>query len=161
MLKALDADEQAALLAHEEAHLRHHHQAYLQLTRLAVAGNPLLRPLLALVHTGTERWSDEVAAHAIGNREVTARAVGRAALASHRHGQPSPAAVSAIAGSASQSQLAFPHQLAAESSTEHGATTGCRILLILSLCSITAGMTAMAGHKQVEHIEMTVLDVSR
>jgi Zn-dependent protease with chaperone function len=81
MLQALDADEQRVLFAHERAHLRHHHHRYLRLTQLATATLPALAPLNARVRLATERWADEEAVRDIGNRDVVARAIARAALA--------------------------------------------------------------------------------
>jgi len=45
MLRTLSADERRALLAHEAAHLTYRHHVYTQLTDVAAAANPLLRPL--------------------------------------------------------------------------------------------------------------------
>ncbi len=161
MLEALDPDERAALLAHEDAHLRHHHQIYVQLTKLAAAANPLLKPFVDLVDTGTERWADEAAAAATGDRELAARAVARAALAAHRHGRRPPVAVSSVAGSAAESQLAFRinRLLCPPPSAARRVVAGA--LLILAVCAGTGGMAAAVGHEQVEHIEMTVLDAHR
>ncbi|MDJ1131019.1 M56 family metallopeptidase [Streptomyces iconiensis] len=80
MLSALDRDEREALLAHERAHLTSRHHRYLLVTRLAGCANPLLRPLREAVAYHAERWADEDAADAVGDRKVTARAVARAAL---------------------------------------------------------------------------------
>lgn len=81
MLRALPADERRALLAHEHAHLKHRHHLYIQLTELGARANPLLRPLVGAVRLEVERWADEDAAMATGDRVVTARAIARAALA--------------------------------------------------------------------------------
>ncbi|KQV13950.1 MULTISPECIES: M56 family metallopeptidase [unclassified Kitasatospora] len=81
MLACLDADEQDALIAHERAHLSGRHHRYLLVVRLAAAVNPFLRPLREAVSFSAERWADEEAAQAVGDRRLTARAVGRAALA--------------------------------------------------------------------------------
>lgn len=81
MLRALPPQERRALLAHEQAHLRHRHHLHIQLTELAARANPLLRPLVPVVRTGVERWADEDAAAATGDRQATARAIARAALA--------------------------------------------------------------------------------
>ena len=83
MLQALPADERRALLAHEHAHLQHRHHLYIQLSELAGRANPLLHPLVTAVRTGVERWADEDAAAATGDRRTTARAIARAALAQH------------------------------------------------------------------------------
>ncbi|KLJ03865.1 M56 family metallopeptidase [Streptomyces sp. KE1] len=80
MLESLDADERHALLAHEQAHLDGRHHRLLLAVRLAACLNPLLRPLRSAVAYGAERWADEEAAMAVGDRRLTARAVGRAAL---------------------------------------------------------------------------------
>ncbi|MFJ9518530.1 M56 family metallopeptidase [Kitasatospora sp. NPDC101801] len=81
MLACLDEDERGALIAHERAHLSGRHHRYLLLVRLAAAVNPFLRPLREAVAFSAERWADEEAAQAVGDRRLTARAVGRAALA--------------------------------------------------------------------------------
>jgi hypothetical protein len=81
MLQALDADERRVLFAHERAHLRCHHHRYLRLTQLAAATLPVLGPLNARVRLATERWADEEAVRDIGDREVVARAIARAAIA--------------------------------------------------------------------------------
>lgn len=81
MLRALPAPERRVLLAHEAAHLRHHHHVYLQLVELSAAANPLLLPLASSVRIGVERWADEDAAAAVGDRTLAARAVARASLA--------------------------------------------------------------------------------
>lgn len=70
------------LLAHERAHLTGRHHLFLTATALAAAANPMLRPLRTAVGYTVERWADEAAAERVGNRRSTARAVGKAALAS-------------------------------------------------------------------------------
>lgn len=84
MLTALTAAEQEVLLAHERAHLRGHHYAFTSLAQLAAAANPLLRPLASAVAYTVERWADEHAATAVGDRHRVARTVGKAALAAKR-----------------------------------------------------------------------------
>lgn len=81
MLRALPADERRALMAHEHAHLRHRHHLYIQLAELGARANPLLHPLVEVVRVGVERWADEDAATATGDRRLMARAIARAALA--------------------------------------------------------------------------------
>ena len=83
MLKELPAQERRVLLAHEMAHLRHHHHLYVLGADLSAAANPLLRPLAAAVREGVERWADEEAAAAAGNRHTAALALARASLAQH------------------------------------------------------------------------------
>lgn len=84
MLRALSAPERAALLAHERAHLDGRHHLFLTLTAYAASVHPALRMLRAPLGYHLERWADEAAAASVGDRAVTARAVGRAALAAAR-----------------------------------------------------------------------------
>src|SRR5207248_706641 len=44
LLRALNADERRALLAHETAHLAHRHACWLLVAELAAAANPMLTP---------------------------------------------------------------------------------------------------------------------
>jgi Zn-dependent protease with chaperone function len=87
MLVLLDGAERRAMLAHEQAHLDLAHHRYLRAAELA-ACLPLLGPVARAVRFATERWADEVAANAVGDRKVVARALSRAALATTR---PTPA----------------------------------------------------------------------
>jgi Peptidase family M48 len=91
MLRALSAPERAVLMAHEAAHLQHRHYLYLHLARLAAAANPLLRRTAAAVAYSIERWADEDAARAVGDRRLAGQALARAALARTGHAVPSAA----------------------------------------------------------------------
>ncbi|MBI0294180.1 M56 family metallopeptidase [Streptomyces sp. PRKS01-29] len=82
MLACLSGSEQRAMIAHEQAHLAGRHHRYLLAAQLAARANPLLRPLQRAVAYCAERWADEEAAREVGDRTVTARAVGKAALVS-------------------------------------------------------------------------------
>ncbi len=84
MLECLTEAEQRALLAHERAHLAGRHHRLLLAVQLAGCANPLLRPLRAAITYSTERWADEEAAVTTGDRRLTARTVGKAAIISHR-----------------------------------------------------------------------------
>ncbi|MEU0299901.1 M56 family metallopeptidase [Streptomyces sp. NPDC006175] len=97
MMDCLDARERHALVAHERAHLSGRHHRYLLVTQLAARANPFLLPLRTAVAYSTERWADEEAAYAVGSRRTVARAVGKAALFSHR--PPGPAVLPAFAAS--------------------------------------------------------------
>jgi hypothetical protein len=81
MLRALSVPERQVLLAHERAHAGGSHYLFTSAARLAAAANPLLWPVAREVGYTVERWADEHAAAAIGDRPLTARAVARAALA--------------------------------------------------------------------------------
>jgi len=81
MFAALTAAERDVLLAHEAAHLNHRHHLWIQLVELAAVANPLLRRLPPVVRYAAERWADEDAAQAVGDRRLTAHAIAHAALA--------------------------------------------------------------------------------
>ncbi|PWJ53943.1 Peptidase family M48 [Quadrisphaera granulorum] len=82
LLEALPAGEQAALLAHERAHLRDHHDLLRAATAWAAAIDLLLLGVPAAVRYASERWADESAAAELGgDRPLVARAVARAGLA--------------------------------------------------------------------------------
>ncbi|MFG2965136.1 M56 family metallopeptidase [Streptomyces sp. NPDC048288] len=80
MLSALAPAERRVLLAHERAHLTHRHGRLVTAATLAAAANPLLGPVRSAVSFLVERWADEQAATAVGDRVTTARALARAAL---------------------------------------------------------------------------------
>ncbi len=97
MLRALGPDEREALLAHERAHLAGRHHLFLAVVALAGACHPALRVLRGPLSYALERWADEAAAEAVGDRRLAARAIGRAALASRAAPRPF-AALSAAVG---------------------------------------------------------------
>ncbi|WP_371477746.1 M56 family metallopeptidase [Kitasatospora sp. NBC_00315] len=111
MLAGLADDECRALVAHERAHLAHRHHRILFATQLAGRVNPFLRPLRRAAAYSTERWADEEAAQAVGDRRLTARAVANAALLSHRSGRPGPAAPAGLAAFAAPGPV--PRRVAA------------------------------------------------
>ena len=103
MMHALTAAERQVLLAHERAHACGYHYLFTAAARLAAAANPLLRPLAAAVGYSVERWADEQAAAATGDRRLAARAIATAALAAQARprGRPVPAgALGAVADAA-------------------------------------------------------------
>jgi Zn-dependent protease with chaperone function len=82
LLTGLRPAERRALFAHERVHLAARHHRFLLVAQLAARANPFLRPLATAVSYTTERWADEEAARALGDRRAVARAVGKAALVS-------------------------------------------------------------------------------
>ncbi|MBO0870019.1 MAG: M56 family metallopeptidase, partial [Micromonosporaceae bacterium] len=80
LLRALSGDEQRVLFAHEAAHLRHRHVWWVLLVDLCAQANPMLHRVARANVQATERWADEYAAATVGDRELAARAVARAAL---------------------------------------------------------------------------------
>ncbi|GHF55519.1 M56 family metallopeptidase [Streptomyces griseosporeus] len=95
LLGRLASGERRALFAHERAHLAARHHRFVLVAQLAAAANPFLLPLRTAVSYTTERWADEEAARAVGDRRTVARAIGRAALAAHAVPWPTPAGLAA------------------------------------------------------------------
>ncbi|GJF31815.1 hypothetical protein KNE206_45150 [Kitasatospora sp. NE20-6] len=87
MLQALGRRERDVLLAHERAHLAGRHHLLSRATRIASAAHPALRGLRAPLAFHLERWADEDAAAAVGDRRLAAAAVARAALAASDTGR--------------------------------------------------------------------------
>ena len=81
MMRALSQPEREVMLAHERAHATGFHYLFTTAACLAAAANPFLRPVATAVSYTAERWADEHAAAALGDRELVARAIARAALA--------------------------------------------------------------------------------
>lgn len=92
MVRALDADERRVLFAHERTHLRCQHGLFRLAVRLSAAVLPLLRPLVRDCDYQLERWADESAAAAVGDRGLAAQALARAALAGRRRHRAVPGA---------------------------------------------------------------------
>jgi hypothetical protein len=83
LLRALNPTERRAVLAHEQSHLAHRHVWWAITADLAAAVNPMLRPTATTVGHAIERWADEDAAVLLGDRQVVARTIARAALLRH------------------------------------------------------------------------------
>lgn len=84
MLQLLTADERRVLFGHERSHLLHRHDRYRHAVALCVALNPLLIRMGADVAYACERWADEDASQACGDRSLAARALSRSAVAALR-----------------------------------------------------------------------------
>ena len=83
LLQALNPTERRVVLAHERAHLDHWHTWWALAADIAAAINPLLRPTARAVSHAIERWADEDAAAVVGDRQLVARTIARAALLKH------------------------------------------------------------------------------
>ncbi|MFD5412508.1 M56 family metallopeptidase [Streptomyces nojiriensis] len=118
MLRALSAAEREVLLAHERAHLRGRHHLLVATVELAAHCHPGLRAVREPLRYALERTADEAAAQAVGDRRLTARAIGRAALAArmsparHRPGfalaattGPVPLRVAALLGQPARTRV--------------------------------------------------------
>jgi Zn-dependent protease with chaperone function len=87
LLSVLDGDERRVVLAHERAHLRSRHHWLRAATEVCAAVNPVLIPVREAVAFLVERSADEHAASVTGSRELVARALTKAALASEAAGR--------------------------------------------------------------------------
>jgi Zn-dependent protease with chaperone function len=149
MLRALTPLEREALFAHERAHLRCRHHYFLAVAELAAHCHPALRQVCGTISLAAERTADEAAALATGDRRLTARAIGRAALASRRvaHARSSftPAATTGP----------VPRRVAALLQLPTGPrrlVSGIAVLLVLS-AAVSSGATLVGGvslHHSVE-----------
>ncbi|MFF2008477.1 M48 family metalloprotease [Streptomyces sp. NPDC058195] len=141
MLRALGPAEREALLAHERAHLVGRHHLFAAVAEAAALCHPALRALCAPMRYALERWADEAAASAVGDRRIAARAIGRAALATRAAASaPSPrppAALAAVAGP-------VPRRVAAL--LGHGSVrprTGRAAAAVLLVCVAVSGAAAL------------------
>ncbi|NMO33477.1 M56 family metallopeptidase [Streptomyces sp. GMY01] len=96
LLAGLRPAERRALFAHERAHLAAGHHRHLLAVHLAARANPFLRPLRSAVLYTAERWADEAAAQAVGDRRAVARAIGKAALLTPAAPAPTLPALAAV-----------------------------------------------------------------
>ncbi|MFF7991795.1 M56 family metallopeptidase [Kitasatospora xanthocidica] len=143
MLAALSGPERSALLAHERAHLAARHHVFLAVAEHAAGIHPALRPLRTPLGYHLERWADEVAAARVGDRTVTARAVGRAALAASRAPRPDRPRLAPAAHSGP-----VPRRVAALLQPRPAAAPGTRlraVALALAAClALSTGATLEA-----------------
>jgi Zn-dependent protease with chaperone function len=95
LLALLDGKERRVVLAHERAHLAGRHHGLRATAEVCAAINPLLVPVREAVAFLVERGADEYAATVSGSREVTARALAKAALA--ESGDPRQSALGFVA----------------------------------------------------------------
>lgn len=158
MLRSLDGDERAVLLAHERAHLACRHHLLALVADLAACLHPALRTVREPLAFQAERWADEVAATVVGDRRLVARAVGRAALAASAApaaGRP-PVAFAATAGPVPRrmASLLAPPVVA--------RPVAKRVATVLLLCLVvSATATAEATDDLHENIETAQGAVAR
>lgn len=129
--------EREVVLAHEHAHARHRHDRYLLVAQLSASLLAPLQPLVRRMQFSIERWADEDAVAACGDRRLVARTLGRVALLS---AEPQPAL--AFAG------LGVPARMAA---LLQPPVAPPRSMVRLALWSSVAAAAAFAAF-QVQHL---------
>jgi Zn-dependent protease with chaperone function len=80
LLDLLEPRRRAALIAHERAHLAGRHHLFTITAWMAAAACPLLIPVARAVEFTVERWADEEAAAATGDRRLVAETIGQVAV---------------------------------------------------------------------------------
>lgn len=148
MLAALTDKEQQVLLAHESAHLARRHYVFVALAQVAAAANPLLRPLAAAVQYTTERWADEHAARQVGDRRLTARTIGKAALLTSAAGRGLPAALPVAAG-ALRGTGPVPRRIAALLAPPPGRGPLLLLLIAALILLAVAGINTLEAARDI------------
>ncbi|MFI5761583.1 M56 family metallopeptidase [Streptomyces sp. NPDC051563] len=157
MLRALSAPEREVLLAHERAHLRERHHLFTAVVDLAGLCHPALRTLREPLAYALERSADEAAAGAVGSRRLTARAIGRAALATRSSAaavRTRPAsALSATAGPVPRRVAALLGHGAEDRMARHLARRAAALVLVACL-ALSAGASLQAADNLHDGIEV-------
>ncbi|MFF3906195.1 M48 family metalloprotease [Streptomyces sp. NPDC001848] len=149
MLRSLGPDEREALFAHERAHNAAGHHYFLAVAELVALCHPGLRSVAPVIRLAVERAADEAAAAVVGDRRLTARAIGRAALATGTAPGERPAFVpAATAGPVPQRVAAL---LAAPRAPHRAARWIAALLVACATVSACASATGVIGfHHEVE-----------
>lgn len=137
MVDLLDDDERRIVVAHEEAHARYRHDRYLFTAELAAAVLPPLRALARRVSYSIERWADEAAAAACGDRQLVAVTLGKVALQTH------PPTVAGFAG------LGVASRMGALLAPPVPAPHRSQLVVLWSSLAVTAGFSVY----QLHHLE--------
>ena len=155
LLRRLDGPERRALLAHEAAHLRHRHVLHVQLTELAAVANPLLRPAARAVRLAVESWADDEAVRVVGDREIVARTLAKAAVA--RSGVATPAG--ALAAS-SVSDLAVRVDTLLDGDRRRRPVFAAAFAVIVAVAASCSLIVASGAHEAFEHAEVAATVVA-
>jgi Zn-dependent protease with chaperone function len=137
MVEMLDEAEQRIVVAHERAHAHYRHDRYLLVSELVAAALPPLRALSRRVSYSVERWADEAAAKACGDRQLVAITLGRVAL---QAGPPTVAGFSGLGVASRMNALLQPPVKRPNRRT---------VLLLWTSLAVTAGL----GVYQLHHLE--------
>ncbi|WP_380155458.1 M56 family metallopeptidase [Kineococcus gynurae] len=152
MLGALDADQQEALLAHEQAHLTRRHHGWIQLAELSAAVNPLARNASRAVREAAEQEADLDAAARVG-RVTTARAIAAATLA-RTAPRPDPGMLAATGGDVGRRVRLLLEPAVARPRAARRA--GAALTLLLVGASLTATATTYAAVARLQEARTNV-----
>jgi Zn-dependent protease with chaperone function len=155
LLRRLDGPERRALLAHEAAHLRHRHVLHVQITELAAVADPLLRPVARAVRLAVESWADDEAVRVVGDREIVARTLAKAAFA--RSGVATPAG--ALAAS-NVSDLAVRVDALLDGDRRRRPVFAAAFAMIVAVAAACSLIVASGAHEAFEHAELTAAVVA-
>ncbi len=139
LLRALDAGERRAVLAHERSHLRHRHHLHHAAGQLA-ATNPLLRRIPGALLLTTERWADEDAARTV-RRDTVARALTRSAS------RRPPSVPGVVLAAAAEQIAARVHAL----HSPPPRPTGWRIAALVTVLAVCA-VSTLAAAQETERV---------
>ncbi|POX42413.1 peptidase M48 Ste24p [Streptomyces sp. Ru73] len=145
MLRSLSAAERQALFAHERAHNRGGHHYFLAAADLAAHCHPALRATRDAIRLAAERAADEAAARTVGDRRLTAQAIGRAALATRQGRTERPSFTPAATAGP------VPQRVAALLSAPRAPRIASWVCLLLLACTAISATTAATGVLDFHH----------
>ncbi|MYT74946.1 MULTISPECIES: M56 family metallopeptidase [unclassified Streptomyces] len=154
-LRTLKRTERDALMAHERAHLTGRHHLLSAVVDLAAVVHPALRSVRASLSFHLERWADEAAAEAVGDRKAAAAAIARAALARSSHGTGSYPLLSAARGPVPRRVEALLGP-APSSPTGRTRRRGAAMATTLALAALGTVALAYGLHEYVEYAAVAV-----
>ncbi|MER5946259.1 M56 family metallopeptidase [Streptomyces sp. NPDC001904] len=154
-LRTLKPGERDVLMAHERAHLAGRHHLLSAVVDLAAVVHPALRTVRTSLSFHLERWADEAAAEAVGDRRTAAAAIARAALARSSHDVTGYPLLSAARGPVPRRVEAL---LAPAPSAPTGRTrrTGAALATALALTVLGTVALAYGLHEYVEYAATAV-----
>lgn len=161
MVRSLNPGEREVLLAHERAHLAGRHHLLSVVVDLAAVVHPALRSLRETLGFHLERWADEEAAAAVGDRRMAAAAIARAALAgaSQRRTGRYPL-LSATSGPVPRRVEALLRPTPAAPPGRAGRAGAVALAGSVVLAAVAALVTAYGLHEYVEYAARRLVGAS-
>ncbi|MGA5729969.1 M48 family metalloprotease [Streptomyces seoulensis] len=159
MLRALKANEREVLLAHERAHLTGRHHLLSAVVELASVVHPALLGLRDALTLHLERWADEAAAAAVGDRRVAAAAIARAALAGASHDRASRRGYPLLSATSGPVPQRVEALLLPEPEAPRGSLRRAGVIVLAAMvaaAALTAVSLAYGLHEYVEFAAVAV-----